>query len=104
LGINPVGLRARAAALGLGCFGFVTLALAIFSGVAIMYAFLPGRRFPFDALVGLALPVVLIGLGIWTFRRRSVGTLPSVIAIGVGIGALVIIAIFVLAGVIGRFY
>jgi len=98
------GPRGNWAGLGLGCFGFVTLVLAIFSAVAIGYSFIPGHRFPFDALIGLALPVLLIGLGIWTLRGRCAPTLSSVIAIGVGICALVIIAIFVLAGVIGRLY
>jgi hypothetical protein len=88
----------------LGCLGFVTLVLAIFSAVAIGYSFIPGHRFPFDALIGLVLPVFLIGLGIWTLRGRRVPPLSSVIAIGVGISALLIIAIFVLAGVIGRLY
>jgi hypothetical protein len=97
-------------ALGLGCLEFVTMVVAIFSGVAFGYAFLPGHRFPFDALIGLALPVVTIVLGVRTFRGsqnlggRPADALSAVIAIGIGICALVIIAIFVLAGVIGRFY
>jgi len=80
------------------------LVVAVFSAVAIGYASIPGHRFPFDALVGLALPVVLIGLGIWTWRGKRVGVLPSVVAIGVGICALLIIALFALVGVIGRLY
>jgi len=86
------------------------MALAVFSGVVFLYAFLPGHRFPFDALIGLALPVVTIGLGVRTLRGsqdvggRRADALPSVIAIGVGICALLIIATFVLAGMIGRFY
>jgi hypothetical protein len=93
-------------ALGLGCLGFVTMVVAIFSGVAFLYAFLPGHRFPFDALIGLALPMVTIGLGARTLRGsqdvggRRADALPSVIAIVVGIGALVIVALLVLAGLI----
>lgn len=80
------------------------MAVATFSGVAFMYAFLPGHRFPFEALVGLALPVVTIGLGIWGLRGRRIGALPSVIAIVVGICALVIIAVFVLVGLISQLH
>jgi len=97
-------------ALGLGCLEFVTMVVAIFSGVAFGYAFLPGHRFPWDALIGLVLPVVTIALGVRTLRGsqdvsgRRADALPSVIAIAVGICALVIIAIFVLAGLIAQLH
>jgi hypothetical protein len=98
---------ARGWQIGLGCFAFVSMALAAIAGPFLFGWLALGRyealSFPTGALLCYIPAIASIGLGLWTWRAKKVRRMASITAVLGGAFGVSFAALYVFFGLLLRF-
>jgi hypothetical protein len=102
------GPQDRAWRIGLGCLAFLSLIPAALAAPVFLAWFLLGKGenlpFPVAALLAYVPALLSIGLGIWTWRAKKVWWLAALVAVAAGAFGLSFLVVFVLFGLLMRFF